>query len=616
MEVVPDKVLAMISAAWTKRVLPAVGILLAPPLAYVGLGVREMVRPQMIDPYFYGAYAQQGADLVQRYGIEGYFWVRVGFILPAHAFAVALGPTAGFYAFRYVLAVLAIGSAYLLLRRVHSPAAGAVAAATVLASPVVWGAWGTDYPDSSAVAYLTAGVACLAMPTSGPRRRVAWAFAGGALLALAVHSHLIAVPIAAGLGAGWFLAFAWRATRSQLAQLGAEVLTVVAAAAAVTLGLMVASSLVLRSGNIISPTLRAVTGFSTPEQQALWHSPGAAWLWRDTYLFVLPAVVVGWLVLTARAPRRPGAPATDGRPAAPGAGGRAVSRSEAAVVLGTALSGVAAAGMQFVRSTASLEFFLYSSMLWPGVCLTTALVVVRLLLRAPRLTPRHTALAAVAVVTVPAVLSWPVNMPIFSMSPVGWLLVGLAVGACLLARFVPLTPRGAGVLLTVLLVSTFTLTVGKLTDLPPVPGQVPFPTARYDDVLASDGSLELSDYRVVAQVPRIVPEAQRNGDQVLVWTPPGQPEVVAQAAAQYLLNIFASDLPAVTQGHVDRLRERRPSHLVLLGATDAGFADAVAALEPFDLGTEVVRRETLRSGASVLHVWVVRVGAFADAGQA
>lgn len=604
------------SGGWAQTLLPAAGILLAPPLAYWLLGVREMVRPQMIDPYFYGAYAQQGGDLVQRFGIEGYFWVRVGFILPAHAFATAFGPTAGFYAFRYALAVLAVGSAYLLMRRLHGHAAGAVAGAVILASPVVWCAWGTDYPDSAVVAYLTAASACLAMPSSGPRRRLGWAVAGGALLGLAVHSHLIAVPVAAGLGAGWFLAFAWRATGKELAQLALQTAGVVAAAAAVTGALMVASSLVLRSGNIISPTLRAVSGFSTPEQQALWHSTGAAWMFRDTYLFVLPTVVLGWLVLVARAPRRRRGAA--GAADAAGATGatvaerhRPVSRSETAVVLGTALAGLAAGVMQFVRATATLEFFLYSSMLWSGVCLTTAAVVVRLVLRAPRARQRHLVFAAVAVLAVAAALSWPVDMPIFAMTPVGWVLMGVAVGACLLARAFALTPRGTALSLAVVLVATFALTVGKLTDLPPFPGQVPFPTARYDDVLASDGSLELSDYRVVAQVPRIAPQARHDGDELLVWTPPGQPEVVAMAAAQYLLRTFASDLPAVTQGHVDQLRQRRPGHLLLLGATDVGFAEAVAALEPFDLDAELLRRETVRSGASVLHVWVVRLGAFA-----
>lgn len=590
-------------------VLEAISLLVSPLVAFYAMGVREMMRPNMIDPYFYGGFAQQGSEMLARFGTENYFWVRVGFILPARAFTMAFGPVGGFYAFRYVLVLVAVVPAYLLFRLLVGRAAGAVAVAALLTSPVIWHAWGTDYPDASAVSYLTASTALIVMPARSRLLRTALVVGSAAFAAFAVHSQLMAAPIVAGILGGWFLVTVWRARRGAVAHAVMEGLLVLFTTVVVTGLLMLASDVVLGSGDLFTPTEKAIERLQTPEERAKWNSDGVGWVFRNTYLFVLPAVVAGWAVLVTRRSSRRGLGA-HARAQEPSSDTAAPTRVETAVVAGTALTGLGYAYLQFGRDGSTLDYFLYSSMLWPGICLTTAFVVVRL---AQRLAPaeRGVSAAAALIVVVAAALSWPIDMPTFDMFPVGWLLVAAIVLGCLVVRH-GLRGRGAAMPLLLVLASAFALTVGKPSERPLVPGQVPLPPVHYDDVLATDGSAELDDFRVAARLPEVVGDPRFSGDLLMTWAPPDESAVVAQAAAQYLWMEFALpyDLPDLSKEDADYLYSRKPRHLVFLGSSDAAFQDGVAALRPYGLGAEVVRKELLRSGDSVLHVWVVRLATY------
>jgi hypothetical protein len=308
----------------------------------------------MIDPYLYTGYLQHGRDLITRYGDGYYYWVRLGFILPARAFYLAFGAVPGFYAFRYVLALVAIAPTYLLFRRLHGQAAGALAVAVVLSSPVLLWAWGSDYPDSAATSYLFAGTACLVMPAASKRRRLAWVALAGVAMTLAVHSQVIATPL---VGAVLIAYVVVQVRREPLATL-THLAIIACCFLAFTAGLAGLAQWVFGSHNIITPTVKASQHFRTPQQIAIWHSTSMRWLRYDTYLLVPPAVIAGW-----------GLARIAGRSAAP---------AEMTMVMAVAAQGLAYGWLQFFGRTQTLENHLWSSMLWPGVCLVTALLLVAL----------------------------------------------------------------------------------------------------------------------------------------------------------------------------------------------------------------------------------------------
>src|SRR5205823_5386469 len=189
--------------------------------------------------------------------------VRLAFILPARVSYDLFGAVAGFFVWRYVLVLIAIVPAYLLLRRLYG--AGAVAVAAVLSSPVLIYAWGTDYPDSSAVSYLIAGTACLFMPVLGERQargRLGWLTLAGIAYTLAAHSQFISGPlvIVAVLA---YLAMVARTDRRAALRAAA---VLVGCAAVVTGVLSLISLIMWDRADILYPTWRAALHFRTPNE--------------------------------------------------------------------------------------------------------------------------------------------------------------------------------------------------------------------------------------------------------------------------------------------------------------------------------------------------------------
>ena len=608
--------------------LEAAALLLSPLVAFFGLHVTRMVRPDMIDPYLYTGYAQNGRDLIERYSDAFYYWVRLGFVLPARAAYVAFGPVAGFYALRYLFALIAVVPVYLLLRRLHGRAAGALGVAVALTSPVILHSWGTDYPDSAAVAYLFAGTACLVMPTSARRSglaRLAWVTLGGVALALTVHSQFISAPLVGAIVVAYVAVNLRRRPLEVLAHLGVLALCV----AAVTGALAGLAQLVFGSHNIIEPTVHASQHFRTPGQLALWHSTTWRWVLNDTYLLAVPAALAGWCA--ARLGRDKG-----------------VSSAELTVVVALALEALVYTGLQFYGSTATLEYYLYSSMLWPGVCLVTALLLTALC--RPLLARPLTAAVPVALVALlPLLVSQFHQQLQFHLVPAGPLLVaGVAVAALagrlavrlpaarLPTGWLPAAWRAAsatraltaatatralavGTAVALVVVGGFALTISGPATVPAselAPGQVKFPHVNYANVILGDGRRELDAYRIASRLHLMVPPARHPGDDLMMWYPPKQSARINQAAAQYLWhrNSLRQTMPRLLRVDQKTLLARRPGLLLLLSATGEEFPAAVRSLSDASLNPVVLRTELLTAGDLRLHASLVSLGAFGGPG--
>ena len=560
----------------------AAALLLAPVAAFFGLQVVRMARVAMIDPYLYSGYLQNGRDLITRYGDGYYYGVRLGFILPARASYLAFGAVPGFYVFRYVLALVAIAPTYLLFRRLYGWPAGALAVAVVLSSPVVLWAWGTDYPDSAAISYLFAGTACLVMPAATGRRRLAWVLLAGVALTLTVHSQVIAAPLVGGVVLAYVVVNVRRAPAAVLGHLVLMALCFLA----VTAGLAGLDQWVFGTHNIIMPTIKWSERFRTPEAIAIWHSTSLRWLGYDTYLLVPPAVIAGWGLARI--------------------GGRSTAPAELTVVMATAVQGLAYGWLQFFASSQTLENHLWSSMLWPGVCLVTAFLLVALCTALIE-RPATAALPAVLVVGATIVVSHYRDWVQFVMLPVGVLIVAGMLGVVATARVLVRNTVVAVVCLGLVAAGCFALTIGKPRGIQ----RIKYPQVQYANVIGrGDGQAAVDTYRLASRLPSVIPPARFPGDDLLLWYPPNQPSQVSQAAAHYLWNFnsLRATMPDLPPVNIRKLARRHPRLVVLLSQTGDEFPAALRALAAASFEPSVLRTATFRAGSQRLAVWVVELG--------
>lgn len=579
-----------------------VGLLLAAPLL-VALAWRPalMAPAPMIDPHFYTAFLEQGRGLVERYGTGNYFWVRVGFLLPARASYELFGAVPGFLVLRYVLALVAAVPGYLLLRRLHGPAAGALAVVGLLGSPVLLYAWGSDYPDAAAVSYLAAGWALLGLAATAPearRARRGWLTAAGVAFTLAVHSQLVALAVVAAAVAAYLWVSHGRSWRPAAGD-AALLLAVGIWGTVLLAGLALA---VLGSADILTPTLRAVAMLQVGPDAGRWHSATWRWVQDEPYLLVPPLLLAAWFL----ARRRPTGQGT-GRAGAP------VPAGEAVVVLGAALQLVLATALQLAAKTPMLEYHYYLSQLWPATALVLAFLLTRLTrLSAPGPGPDARAqwprwLAAGLVLAVPWAFVAPGLRWRFHLVPVGVVLAALGLGAVGLA----LRTRGGGRVAGVaaLLAAAYALTVGGPVGEPYLPGQAPFPRPDYARVVAGGGGHRVDRYRVVSQLPAAVSPAVGPRETVLVWLTDEDDRTLQAAAAQYLwpANGLRAPAPRLTDKSMEQLDKRRPSVVLLLGRSGDRVAASVAALRAQGVAARPVQEVTLRSGTQTLQVTVLRL---------
>ncbi len=585
-------------------------MLLSPLIGFLVLRMRSMSPPGLLDPGIHTIYILDPRDVFFRYAQayastarlrEG---ARAGFLVPARISYLLFGGVGGFYVFRWTLAVLAAGSAYLLLRRCYGRLAGVAGIIAVLSSPVLIEAWGTDYPDSAAVSYLLAGLACLAMPSAPSRRRV-WMSAGAFFLVMATWSHGMGALLTVATIVAYLAVRVLRGRPGLLLDIG----ILAAVAVVTTVLLMGGSKLVLGQFDFVKPTIESIRFLSKPAQEALWHSTSARWAPYVAYLLVLPAMVLAYAVTFAIRRRRPEADGVTDTPvgSAPEARPPRIATPQLVVGLALAVQVVLSAFMQFVGKLQTLEMHYFSSTLWAAALLALAIVLVELMDRAGGRYAQVVPCAVLLVVPLVYALVRP-TVPTFGWWPYGWLLVGLIVLSVLIAssggrlRDKAGSWLATGIGLAGVVICGFVLTIANQPNHPQFAGTAVDPPPVYADALGSSGTVFVEEYRIGTELPSFVGNATYRGEQLLMWTKWEDNQIEIDELGEYhgAFNMLPHDPPYLTTNIRQDLDYRRPAELLLLDTTRDWMAQAVASLAPY--GPTVVRSAVLRSGNYVLYV--------------
>ena len=571
---------------------------LSPAIAALVLRLRLMAPSALADPAMHTTYIIDPRDVFRRYAAVYAATARlreagrVGFLIPARLAYEAFGAGSGFFVFRYVLALVAVGPVYLLLRRLYGRPAGVVGILAVLSSPVVVTAWGTDYPDGAVLSYAVGAMACLAMPCA-QRRRPAWLAAAGVLFGLAVWSHGIAIPLAGSALVGYV---GVRLVRDR-AGLLVDLALLTGVAVVVTGLLLVASAVVMGYSDFISLTWQGFRFLSRPSQTGTFHS--ASWRWAPyvAYLLVPPAVLGGFAVAVIRR-------------------GRAVPTPVVLVGVMAAVQLAVFVLLQFAGSLQTLEQYFFSSTLWSGVCLAFAIAVAEL---ARPLWDRPFArwLPAAVLLAVPLGYEADPRVPAFGWAPLGAVLAAAAIIAAAAARGGagfrrPLAAAAtAGLALAVFAGAALVLTVAPVPNHPVLPGTLPENIDThppYAAALGGSGTIYIDRYQIATALPAFVGPAAYRGEQVFLWWPRLANAAYVEDSGMYHdgFNSLTSQPPNLTRQDSQLLRRRCPAELLLFADSAASFPVALARLAAFR--PTLMRTTDLRAGPLSLHAWLIRLG--------
>jgi hypothetical protein len=566
-------------------------VVLSPVLAFFGLRLRLMPVPDLNDPAMHTTFIIDPQSIFLRYTAvftpsarlrEG---ARVAFLVPGRISYLLFGALPGFVVFRYVLALVAVVPAYLLLRRLYGPAAGAVVAVVILSSPVVITAWGTDFPNAAAISYLIGALACLAMPTR--RHRVAWLAGSAVLFTMAVWSIATSAPIIAVTLAAYGLIRVLRDREHMLR----DALVMASAAVAVTAGLAVGSGLLLGQFDYIVPTLQSVVYLSHKSLEAMYHS--ASWSWAPfvAYLLVPPAVVALWLVAFGR---------------------HVKSIPTPQLIIGAACACQLAvcALLQFVGKVQILEVHYFFSLLWGGVTLALATALVQL--SRPILgNPWYAWAVPALLLLVPLTYELDPNVPAFGWLPFGDALLGAIILLALVAARIRrvrqrLSARlAASLSLALIAACLLVLTVAPITPHAMLPDTIFDPAPAYAAALGGDSSRGINLYVVTADVPVFVGPATYSGEQLLIWWPRDEQQQILGPIGIYhaFFDSIPGNLGALSAPGRQMIEQRQPAQVLLLSFTGQDFAQSLTALSPF--APRLVRTAILESGSVALHVWLI-----------
>jgi Dolichyl-phosphate-mannose-protein mannosyltransferase len=583
-----------------QAIAEAIGVLASPIVCFLVLRLRPMAPTNLADPSMHTIYIVDPRDVFKRFS-AAYATTdrlreaaRVGFLVPARIDYLIFGAVKGFYVTRYALALVAVVPVYLLLRKLYGRAAGVIGILAVMSSPVVVTAWGTDYPDSAVVSYMTGALACLAMPARDVEHRL-WLAAAAVLMTMAVWSHSVALPLVAATLVVWL---GLRIARER-SHLGSDVAVIAAVAIAVTGLLSLGSGILIGQYNYVTPTWDAYRFLSTPAQVAVWHTKGWRFVEYLPYLLVPPAVIGAWVVTFARK-------------------ARTIPTAYLVVGLTCVVQTVVFAYLQFFDSVETLEEHYFSSTLWSSVCLTLGLVLCEAAKPFFERKRLWSWVAAGLVLAVPLAYEAAPREPAYLWVGTGLVLAVVLMCGGALARLASLVSGRRVALvcsaLGIVIVAGCALYLSAdpvLRD--PYLNWVEDPAPAYSTALGSSGSELVDIYRVSAELPGFVGNATYRGEQLLMWWPTSESAWLSEPTGMYhfVFNTLPSTPPDLTPADVAMLERRKPAELLLLNSTGASPHQSLKALSGFE--PRLMRSKVLHSGDFSLYVWLVNLRVFGPA---
>jgi hypothetical protein len=579
--------------------LEGLAVLAAPVVMYFVLRLRAMTPMAIPDPSIHSSYIFDPRDLFLRYSAalnptarlrEG---ARVGFLVPARLAYLAFGAVPGFFVFRFVLVILAVAPTYVLLRRLYGVGAGALAVAVIMASPVLVTAWGTDFPDSSVVSYLIAGLACLVMPVARRRTQMVMLAAAASLFTLAVW----ALATSAVLVATTLLIYLLVRCRRARADLVTDVSVLAFVAVVVTLALGVGSWLELGQFDYIKPTVDSLRYLDTPAQAVLWHSTNWRWVRYDVYLLLLPAAAVAWFVAFGRRPQP-------------------IGRAQLTIGLVLGAECVASFYIQFFNHVQVLEEPYFSATLWSALTLATIVTLAEL----TRPLAAHRALQfAPALLVVAVALGYEVHphVPAFDWSPTGFVVAALVIGAAVVGRRLGHDPRqmvaglvGAGVVV-VTSGAALVLTVAPTPAHAPLSGTIFDPPTMYASALGGSAAPLIDYYRLTSDVPGFIGPAAYRGEQLLTCWSAANAGATAEHGENLSVvglfhgsyNLLPGYCPDISAQGIEDIDQRHAAQLLVISESPMNLPLLLSRLAP--LQPKIVRETVLHSGRYHLDLWLV-----------
>jgi hypothetical protein len=583
----------MVSRRSLRTAAETLALLISPVAAFFGLRIRLMPIPDLNDPAMHTTFIIDPQSVFLRYTAaftpsermrEGY---RVAFLVPGRIAYLLFGAVPGFVVFRYLLALIAVVPAYLLLRRMYGRVAGVVAVVVILSSPVVLTAWGTDFPNSSAVSYLIAGFACVAMPSQ--RHRLAWLAAGAGFCTLAVWSIATSLPLVVVTVAVYGV-IRFSRDRPNLVR---DAAVMAGAALAVTAALAIGSGILIGKFDYIVPTIQSLIYLSHRSLEAMYHSASSRWAPYDAYLLVPPAIVGLWFIAVGR---------------------RLKDLPTPQLIIGLACAAqlLTCVLLQFVGSVQILEEYYFSSLLSASLSLLLAITLIEL--SRPLMNHRRFAwLLPALLVAVPLAYELDPHVPAFGWVPVGVAIVAIIAVLALLATRLrvaaPILPArlASGTALALIAGGLLVLTVAPIPAHGMLPNTIFDPDPAYATALGGDDSLAVNLYVVTADIPAFVGRATYSDEQLLIWWPRDEQQRILGPIGIYhaFFDSVPGNLGALSVPGRQIIEQRKAAQILLLSFTGQDFAQSLSALSPFQ--PKLVRTGILRSGSVALHVWLIEL---------
>lgn len=543
-----------------------------------------MLYALMIDPFISTAYTLDGPDLVRRFGALDYYWTRVGFQLPARGLYSAFGPVAGFFLFRYLLALVAIVPLFLLFRRVAGTGAGWVAVLALLTSSVVVTGWSTDYPTAAALSYLIAGTSCLFMPAASGRARVSWALAAGVLFGLALGCGLITGFVVAGALLGRLLTMR-RASRVQSL---AGVALACAGGLAAFAALALAAKAYLGHGDLLLPQLQALRRFQDPANLGFYHSSTWRWLIDDIYVLAPPAILGSWLVAAWPVARRSLPPA------------------EIGFACATAITYAVFVVDQFLVRSWALEYWLYADLLWSLVIPLLVFTILRIAGITHNRGSMRLLFVGLSVLAAPLLLRVFRDQLHLSFAAALVTLAAPAI-AVLAARLRPALIVRLGAVAVVNVASTL-LVVGAPSFVV-FPGQIAYVTPDYGTTFFGSVQPALDEYTVVTRFYQMIPTAEQVPGELAVWLPqnPSHLVITSTGVTTYLKYALPDALSNLTVTDVSYLHSHDVHILLVLSDTGNEFNAARTSLSAAAIGVRTLVDTEISAGSAHLYVEILQL---------